>query len=119
MRVLSAAGVWTLRWPTVGRCMRLPGRGGLPCAGSSAGVLHLMEVPRHLRRQAHNELQAMRDYMQWHVQVAEYMAKSMVGPYCTPFLQHSHESNSCRMYAVRRAALMEQDLIPELQQVLY
>lgn len=50
-----------------------------PVAGSSVGLLHLLEVPRYLRKRAHNELQAMEAYMQQQVQVAEYMAKSMVG----------------------------------------
>ena len=54
-------------------------------AGSSVGLLHLMEVPRHLRKRAHNELRAMADYMQRHIQVADYMAKWMVGPNCMPF----------------------------------
>ena len=49
------------------------------------GLLHLMEVPRHLRKRAHNELRAMADYVQRHIQVADYMAKWMVGPNCKPF----------------------------------
>ncbi len=53
---------------------------GCPVAGSSVGLLHLMEVPRYLRKRAHNELSAMEELMQQHVQVAEYMAKSMVCP---------------------------------------
>ena len=57
---------------------------GCPVAGSSVGLLHLMEVPRYLRKRAHNELRAMEELMQQHVQVAEYMAKSMVGPTCMP-----------------------------------
>ena len=58
-------------------------------AGSSAGLLHLMEVPRHLRRRAHNELRAMEGYVQRHVKVADYMAKWMVGLNCRP--------SSCRV----------------------
>ena len=63
---------------------------GCPVAGSSVGLLHLMEVPRYLRKRAHNELRAVEELMQKHVQVAEYMAKSMVSPNRTPSSRSVH-----------------------------
>lgn len=51
-------------------------------AGSSVGLLHLMEVPRYLRKPAHNELRNMEDYMQRQVEVATFMAEKLVSLAC-------------------------------------
>ena len=51
-------------------------------AGSSVGLLHLMEVPRYLSKPAHNELRNMEDYMQRQVEVATYMAEKLVSLAC-------------------------------------
>ena len=47
-------------------------------AGSSVGMLHLLEVPQHVREHAQKELQIMEEYMHRHTQVAENMADLMV-----------------------------------------
>ena len=47
-------------------------------AGSSVGMLHLLEVPRHVRRHTHKELQIMEEYIHRHTQVAGHMAELMV-----------------------------------------
>ena len=41
-------------------------------------MLHLLEVPQHVRRHTHKELQIMEEYMQRHTQVAKNMAELMV-----------------------------------------
>ncbi len=47
-----------------------------PCAGDAAGLLHVMEVPRSLRRRMHSEAKALTGLLQREVQRLNWLAAS-------------------------------------------
>ncbi len=47
---------------------------GLPAAGDSTGVLHVMDLPRTLRRRVINEVKTVTTFMQREQQRLEYLA---------------------------------------------